>query len=148
MPTSQHQGIRRRGWCKNIAAAGCLAIAGIAEAATPANGAQFVIWDSTGRIVHGEAPVPKAIHAPKAEYPRRLAELGVRGWAKVRFTITEDGAVRNAEVVETRPRRHFARAALRTIMRYRFERPMLNGMPAALHDVTARLVFDPEGGRR
>ena len=68
----------------------------------------------------------------------------MKGWVRLKFTITESGEVADAEVLDMHPRRYFARPALQTISKYRFAPPMLDGEPTPLTDVTVRMVFDPD----
>ena len=121
----------------------------------------FSIWDSSGSVVHGdlrdnESPaspyedaipareIPEVLFAPPPKYPKRLADLGMKGWVRLKFTINEQGEVTEPEVIDMHPRRYFARAALQTIRRYKFNPPMLDGEPTPLPDVTVRMTFDPD----
>ena len=120
----------------------------------------FTIYDREGRVIHesnrgqdGSSPdgaaereIPELLFAPRAKYPKRLADLGMEGWVQIKFTIDEQGAVADPEVLQSAPRTYFVRAALQAIKRYRFSPPMLDGKPTALPDVTVRISFDPTGG--
>ena len=128
-------------------------------------GMVFAIWDSSGAVVHkafkdgthgqnAASPydevvpvreIPQVLFAPPPKYPKRLADLGMKGWVRLKFTINEQGEVREPEVIDMHPRKYFARAALQTIRRYRFAAPMLDGTPTPLPDVTVRMTFDPDG---
>ena len=132
-----------------------------AAAAAPAEPQQvvFTIWRPGGDVIHEvlkDTPppatpevsdareIPEAIFTPPPKSPRRLADLGMKGWVRLKFTITESGKVADAEVLDMHPRRYFARPALQTISKYRFAPPMLDGEPTPLTDVTVRMVFDPD----
>ncbi len=65
------------------------------------------------------------------EYPRKAARAGKEGWVKLEFTITRQGTVTDAAVVEARPRRLFNRAALRAIRKWRFKPRINGGKPVA-----------------
>ncbi len=65
------------------------------------------------------------------EYPRKAARAGKEGWVKLEFTITRQGRVADAAVVEARPRRLFNRAALRAIRKWRFKPRITGGKPVA-----------------
>ena len=65
------------------------------------------------------------------EYPRKAARAGKEGWVKLEFTITRDGNVTDASVVDARPRRVFNRAALRAIRKWRFKPKIKGGKPVA-----------------
>lgn len=126
----------------------------------------FTIWDGSGAVVHktfkkdeaqGQTAtssygdvvpareIPQVLFAPPPKYPKRLANLGMKGWVRLKFTIDEQGAVAAPEVIDMHPRKYFARAALQTIRRYKFAPPMLDGKPTPLADVTVRMTFDPDG---
>ncbi len=61
-------------------------------------------------------------------YPLRAARRRVEGWVKVEFTITEDGAVKDAEVVESQPADIFDQAALRAIRKWKFKAKVIDGV--------------------
>ena len=116
----------------------------------------FTIWDGSGAVIHeqvrgegdgqsarSEREIPQLLSAPRAKYPRRLANLGMTGYVRLKFTIDERGQVADPEVLESAPRTYFVRAAMQAIRKYQFAPPMLDGAPAALPDVTVRIVFDP-----
>ena len=65
------------------------------------------------------------------KYPRKAARAGKEGWVKLEFTITRDGNVTDAAVVDARPRRLFDRAALRAIRKWRFKPKIKSGKPVA-----------------
>ena len=123
----------------------------------------FTIWDDRGSVVHkaindgkrsqstilGEDAVPvreipSVLFAPPPKYPKRLADLRMEGWVRLKFTITEEGKVADPEVLDQHPRKYFARAALQTIRRYKFDVPTLDGRQTSLPDVTVRMIFDPD----
>ncbi len=120
----------------------------------------FTIWDNSGEVIHqvlqdgasgesaaGISPireVPQAVFAPPIQYPKRLADLRMKGWVRLKFTIDEEGKVVDPEILEMRPRKYFARAALQAIRKYRFAPPLSEGVPMPLSDVTVRMTFDPE----
>jgi len=60
-------------------------------------------------------------------YPMRAARRKIEGWVKVEFTITENGTVRDAEVVESQPSDIFDRAALRAIRKWKFKPKVIDG---------------------
>jgi protein TonB len=62
-------------------------------------------------------------------YPRAAARAGKEGWVKVAFTITAEGGVVDASVVESSPRRVFDRSALRAIRKWRFQPRLVDGKP-------------------
>ncbi len=60
-------------------------------------------------------------------YPMRAARRKIEGWVKVEFTITENGTVRDADVVESQPSAIFDRAALRAIRKWKFKPKVIDG---------------------
>ncbi len=60
-------------------------------------------------------------------YPMRAANRRVEGWVKVEFTITKDGSVKDAIVVDAQPDKVFNRAALQAIKRWKFKAKVIAG---------------------
>lgn len=48
-------------------------------------------------------------------YPRRALSRGVTGWVAVKYSILEDGTVRDSVVIDSSPERVFDRAALKAM---------------------------------
>jgi periplasmic protein TonB len=68
--------------------------------------------------------IPIVRFAP--EYPPREVARGTEGWVQVQFTITAAGTVRDAQVVAADPPRVFDEAALKAIVRWRYN-PRIDG---------------------
>lgn len=62
------------------------------------------------------------------KYPARAAERHVEGWVKIEFTITTDGTVEDAAVVEAEPAEVFDEAALKAIRQWIFKEKIVNGV--------------------
>ena len=60
------------------------------------------------------------------EYPPRALRRGIEGWVQVQFTITPTGAVTDASVVAADPPGLFDEAAIRSILRWRYN-PKIEG---------------------
>lgn len=60
------------------------------------------------------------------EYPPRALRRGIEGWVQVQFTITPTGAVTDAKVVAADPPNLFDEAAIRSILRWRYN-PKIEG---------------------
>ena len=60
-------------------------------------------------------------------YPMRAQTRRIEGWVKVEFTITEEGTVTDAKVVDASPSKIFNRSALRAIKRWKFKAKVVNG---------------------
>jgi periplasmic protein TonB len=74
-------------------------------------------------------------------YPPAALRDGVEGWVELNFTITETGAVRDIEVVDSTPRGVFESAAMEALASWRYKPRIANGVPVA-HRATATLRFD------
>jgi len=60
-------------------------------------------------------------------YPMRAANRRIEGWVKVEFTITAEGTVKDAVVIEAQPAKVFDRAALQAIKRWKFKAKIIGG---------------------
>jgi protein TonB len=60
-------------------------------------------------------------------YPIRAANRRIQGWVKLEFTITKEGTVTDAIVVDAKPSSIFNRAALKAIKRWRFKPQIIAG---------------------
>ena len=75
------------------------------------------------RISTGVIPLQRI--PPK--YPSRAADRHIEGWVKIEFTITTDGSVEHAVVVEAEPAEIFDAAALKAINQWTFKEKIVNG---------------------
>ena len=64
-------------------------------------------------------------------YPRKAALKGIEGWVKLEFTITQDGAVSDVKILSAKPRRMFNRAAIKSILRWKFKPRIVSGKAVA-----------------
>jgi len=60
-------------------------------------------------------------------YPRRAANRRIQGWVKIEFTITTEGLVKDATVVDSKPSSIFNSAALKAIKRWKFKPNIIEG---------------------
>jgi len=60
-------------------------------------------------------------------YPMRAANRHIEGWVKIEFTITEQGTVKDAIVIDAQPAKTFNRAALQAIRRWKFKAKIIGG---------------------
>ena len=79
------------------------------------------------------------------KYPLQAARDNQQGWVEVEFTVTADGSVSNARVVDAMPRRVFDRAALDAVARWQFKPALINGSPTAVV-LKRKLEFKLGGG--
>ena len=83
-----------------------------------------------------------ALYTPFPDYPRDLRNAGVVGNVRTRFTIGEDGKVSNPSVFGS-PHPTLAAMTLDSIMRWRFEPPMVDGKPSRIL-ATHQFIFKLE----
>jgi len=62
-------------------------------------------------------------------YPLRARQRRIQGWVKLEFTITQEGNVKDIQVVEAHPPKIFDLAAKRAIARWKFKPLVINGKP-------------------
>ena len=84
---------------------------------------------------------PHQLNDPVPRFPEIAISRRLEGHVVVRYTITVEGRVRDAEVVESVPPRIFDRSALSTVRRYRFEPVTENGEPVEVTGVRRRISF-------
>lgn len=60
-------------------------------------------------------------------YPMRAANRRIEGWVKIEFTITKEGTVKDAVVVQAHPSKIFNRSALQAIRRWKFKARIIDG---------------------
>ena len=61
-------------------------------------------------------------------YPSRAVSRRIEGWVKIELTITKEGTVSNAKVIEYKPSKIFNHSALRAIKRWKFKPKIINGV--------------------
>lgn len=61
------------------------------------------------------------------DYPMRAANRRIEGWVKVEFTITPEGTVADAVVIDAKPNSVFNHAALKAIKRWKFKPLIIAG---------------------
>ncbi len=75
------------------------------------------------------------------DYPPRALERGIEGWVIVRFTITQTGSVKDPQVVDSQPKRVFDEAALRSIVRWRYNPKVEDGQAVERVGMQTKIVF-------
>jgi protein TonB len=75
------------------------------------------------------------------DYPQSALRRELEGWVQVQFTITAAGTVRDAIVVDAVPKEVFDDAALKAIVRWRYNPKVENGAPVERVGVQTRIVF-------
>jgi protein TonB len=84
------------------------------------------------------------VYATDPVYPAAAFRDHVEGWVELMFTITETGAVRDIEVVDSEPRGVFEAAASEALGAWRFKPRLANGLPVS-HRSTITLRFNVDG---
>lgn len=74
-------------------------------------------------------------------YPRRALEQGVEGYAIVQFTVTVEGTVRDAVVVDQEPGNYFGTAARKAVEKWRYAPCTVNGKVQEVR-LEVQLVFE------
>ena len=80
-------------------------------------------------------------------YPYRAERKKIEGWVQVSFIITEQGSVKDAVVVDAKPKGIFNKAALQAILKWKFKPRITNGRPVATR-ADQVINFELDRGRR
>jgi protein TonB len=75
----------------------------------------------------GESHVAELVRAVQPDYPPDAYRSRAQGWVDVEFTVSADGTVSNAQVVNAQPSRVFNSAAISAVKRWTFKPKMENG---------------------
>jgi len=106
--------------------------------ATAALGPQLPFVQGGGIELYDQELVPVSQVAP--QYPPRALMRSIEGWVRLRFIITENGSVRDVEVLETAPRPDvFEAAAQQALLRWKFRPKILRGKAV---ESQAEIVID------
>ena len=92
-------------------------------------------------LISTEDFIPLVAVAPS--YPDQALEQEVSGWVIVRFTVTEMGAVEDAEVVDAEPPGIFDAAALRATQGFEYEPRLSDGRAVDVRGVYHMFKFRP-----
>ncbi|HVB84731.1 MAG TPA: energy transducer TonB [Rhodanobacteraceae bacterium] len=111
-------------------------------AAVPAAAAPKPVAAAPAAAENRDAQITRMV-PPK--YPLQAARDNQQGWVEVEFTVTTDGRVSNAQVVDAQPRRVFDRAAIEAVSRWQFKPALINGTPTAVV-LKRKLEFKLGGG--
>lgn len=111
-------------------------------AAAPAAAAPKPVAAAPAAAENRDAQITRMV-PPK--YPLQAARDNQQGWVEVEFTVTADGSVSNARVVDAQPRRVFDRAAIEAVSRWQFKPALINGTPTAVV-LKRKLEFKLGGG--
>jgi protein TonB len=70
------------------------------------------------------------------EYPIAAAKMGREGVVLVRFTVTETGSVADPEIMQSDPPGVFDRAAIRAVLKWKYQPQLVNGEPVSVVSYT------------
>ena len=79
-------------------------------------------------------------------YPRRALSRGIEGWVIVEFCVTEQGTVRDPNVVEAEPSTIFDRSAMNAALKFKYKPKVVNEKPQEVCGVKNRITFEMEDG--
>ncbi len=79
-------------------------------------------------------------------YPRRAQTRGIEGYVLLQFTVTKTGAVRDPEIIESKPPGIFDRAALGAALKFKYKPKVVNGEPIDVAGVRNRITFELADG--
>jgi len=78
------------------------------------------------------------------EYPQRALTRGIEGWVIVQFSITPAGTVKDAKVVDADPKGIFDDAAIKAILRWRYNPKVEEGVAVERVGLRTMLRFQIE----
>ncbi len=74
------------------------------------------------------------------EYPMIAVRNNIEGYVLLRFVVTETGAVADPEVLRAEPPGVFDRAAMRAVLRWKYQPQIVDGKPTSVITYT-RVAF-------
>lgn len=78
------------------------------------------------------------------QYPRRAQSRGIEGYVIVKYTVTKQGTVKDAVVVEAQPEGIFNKAAIKSALRYKYKPRVVDGEPIEVSGVRTKITFELE----
>ena len=75
------------------------------------------------------------------EYPSEAARDGIEGWVKLIFSIDASGQVKDIQVLDSKPKRVFDRAARRALSKWKYKPQMIAGKPVSEEGLQIVLDF-------
>lgn len=83
------------------------------------------------------------VYVPQPQYPRRSQVRGQSGYAKVQFTITTAGGVKNLVLIEEYPEGWgFGRSAIKAARKLKYNPEILDGVAVEVPDVSYKFSFE------
>lgn len=84
---------------------------------------------------------PQFVSGADMVYPPGAKAEGIEGYVAIRYDVTAQGMVVNAEVVEAEPEGVFEEAALASIVHWRFRAATVGGKPVETPGLVSTLRF-------
>jgi protein TonB len=78
------------------------------------------------------------------DYPPRAQSRGVQGWVLVQFTITPQGTVADAKVIDAQPKGIFDEAAVKAVSRWKYNPKVEGGVAVERRGIQVKLTFQLE----
>ncbi len=78
-------------------------------------------------------------------YPRRAQSRGLEGYVIVEFTVSKNGSVKDAKVVEAKPEGIFERAALDAAAKFKYKPRVVDGVAMEVAGVQNKISFQIDG---
>ena len=79
------------------------------------------------------------------QYPRKAAMAGTEGWVQLTFDISESGTVENVEVINAEPKRVFDRAAIQSLLKWKYKPKVVEGKSLRQEDNRVQIDFKLRG---
>lgn len=79
------------------------------------------------------------------QYPRKAAMAGKEGWVQLSFDINESGMVENVSVIKSNPRRLFDKAAMRSLLKWKYQPKVVDGKAVKQKDNKVQIDFKLRG---
>ncbi len=78
------------------------------------------------------------------QYPYRAQRLQIEGVVKVRFTVLQDGSVRDVQILSATPEGIFEEAVMQAVPRWKYEPGLVGGKPVVWTNITEVIfALDP-----
>jgi len=76
------------------------------------------------------------------QYPRRAAQKGIEGFVDLEFTVTKLGTTKDVVVLNAEPANIFNRAAIASVLKYKYKPKVEDGKPIDVPGVQIRVTFE------
>lgn len=92
--------------------------------------ASNVLGDAVVGMGMGDGDVVPLVRMP-ASYPRKAQSRKIEGYVSARLFINAEGTVDKVEIIDSKPKGIFERAAIKALYKYKFRPKISNGKPVA-----------------